>query len=250
MVTTHQEKRLTIGEHLAELRLRLIYFLVFLIIAFIISFLIQEQAMYFILKPHLDIMKELNFCKELYAFTYPETFMVYFKVNIIFALIISIPFGLWQMWRFIRAGLYPGERKAVLTYLPISFVLFASGIIFGYLYLIPTTLKFLASYSTNEFITPLFNLNDYLSLFVILTLALGLSFELPLLMLFFSAIGLTSIRFYLTKLKIAIVLIFIFAAVVTPTGDPFTMTIMALPLIGLYLFGILLIRLTIKQKIK
>lgn len=242
-----QGKQLTLGEHLAELRLRLIHSLIFLIIAFIVSFFLQEQVIYFILKPHLDTMEELQLSKKLYAFTYPETFMAYFKINILFAIIISIPFGLWEMWRFIRVGLYPKEKKSVLTWLPISFILFLSGVIFGYFYLIPTAYKFLAAYSTNKFIDPLFNLNNYLSLFVILTLAVGLSFELPLMMLFFSAIGLTSSRFYLAKLKIAIVLIFIFAAVITPTGDPFTMTIMALPLIGLYLFGILLIRLIIKR---
>jgi sec-independent protein translocase protein TatC len=237
---TTKEKRFSLTEHLEELRIRLVYFLVFLIIAIAISFIFQEQIMQIIRAPHDNTMKLLLLPPQLIALDYMDKFMSYFKLSFITSLIFSIPFGLWQAWRFISAGLYPHERKVVLTYLPLSLILFVAGVLFGYFCLIPITLEFLAGYGDTENIKLFLSLNNYLSLFVILTLALGLSFELPLVMLFFAHIGIVQASFYLSKWKWAIVLIFIFSAVITPTGDPLTMTIFALPLILLYALGILL----------
>lgn len=249
MVTAVTGKRLTLGEHLEELRRRLIYFLIFLVIAIASTFAFQEQIMHIIRKPHDDIMLLLNLPPELYAFGYPEKFMAYFKLNIIAALILAAPFGLWQMWCFISAGLYQKERRIILTYLPLSLVLFIMGVLFGYHYLLPPAFQFLASYGDNEHIKIIFNIDGYLSLFVILTLALGLSFELPLVMLFFSAIGLASPQTYLRKIRLAILLIFIFSAAITPTSDAITMTLFALPLVGLYLLGIILSWLSRKNSV-
>lgn len=249
MVILSEGKRLTLSEHLEELRTRLIYSLIFLIIAIVISFTFQEQIMHIIRAPHDNTMNLIYLPPHLIAFTYSEKFMAYFKLNLIAGIIMATPFGLWQTWKFISAGLYPRERKAILTYLPLSLMLFVTGVLFGYFYLIPITLKFLALYGNTENIKLFLSLNGYLSLFIILTLALGLSFELPLIMLFFSAIGLAPVRVYLSKLRLAIVLIFIFSAAITPTGDPLTMTILALPLIGLYGLGIFLAWLVQKKKI-
>ncbi|MBI4834226.1 MAG: twin-arginine translocase subunit TatC [Planctomycetes bacterium] len=240
MVDVVQEKRLTLGEHLRELRARLICFSIFFLAFFITSFFFQEQIFQIIWWPHHEAMSALKLPADLFALEYPETMLVFLKVNFIVALVFSSPFGLWQAWRFIGAGLYPRERKYVLPYLLLSLVLFITGVLFGYFYLIPTAFQFLAGYGGSEHIKMMITLGDYLSLFVILTLAFGVSFELPVVMLFFSAIGLASTSFYIRKLRLAIVLIFIFAAVITPTSDPFTMTFLALPLVGLYGLGIFL----------
>jgi sec-independent protein translocase protein TatC len=241
-----QEKRFTLTEHLRELRRRLIYFVGFLAGVVALSFIFEEEIMRIIRAPHENAMKALSLEAHLIALDYSEKFMAYFKLNLIASLIVAAPFGLWQAWEFIGAGLRPREKKAILLYFPLSLILFAAGVFFGYFYLIPIALRFLAMYGDTESIKLFISLTNYLSLFLMLTLALGLSFELPLVMLFFSAIGLVSAGFYLSKWRLAILLIFILSAVITPTGDPLTMTVLALPLIGLYGLGILLSRLAQK----
>jgi len=243
-----EEKRLSLAEHLEELRRRLIYALISFGIALIICFIFQEEIMKIICKPHFDTLRSLGRnifpLEKLVAYGYPEKFMSYFKVSLIASLILGAPFALYQMWKFISAGLYEHERKFVLTYTPISLGLFTLGVLFGYFILIPKImLPFLALYGGTDIAIIIPNFDDYLNLFIGLTLILGLSFEIPLVMLFFSAIGLIPSAFYSRQRRLAIVLIFIFSAIITPTGDAFTLTIVALPLILLYELGIIFAKL-------
>lgn len=235
-----EERKFSLGEHLEELRRRVIYSLVFFGLICIICFIFQEYFMKIICRPHFKAMKSLELSPSLTLLKYPESFLAYFKVTIIAALILTLPFALWQLWKFVGAGLYQHEKKYMLVYMPVSLVLFILGILFGYYYLIPMTLKFFANYGNNSYLDLMLTLNGYLSLFLMFTLLVGLSFELPLVMLFFSALGIVSPRFYLAKLKIAIVVIFIIAAVITPTTGPVAMIVLAVPLMALYGMGILL----------
>lgn len=230
-----EEKRLSLGDHIDELRKRIIYAAVFFGFCLVVCFIFQEKIMAVICQPHLAVSKQ-----ALKAFKYPEGFIVYFKAVMIAAAILAAPFILYQIWKFISAGLYEHEKRYVFFYAPFSLVLFIAGVLFGYLLFIPLTLKFLFFYGNPEIVETMPNLNDYFNLFVMLTLLLGLVFELPLLMLFFAQIKLLTAKKYLFHIRAVILVAFIVSAIITPSGDPFTQTLLAVPLFLLYGLGVFL----------
>lgn len=177
---------------------------------------------------------------KLYPIEIVERFLVYFKACLIIALALSGPFIIYQLWKFIGAGLYPREKKYLIFYLPTSIILFICGILFCYFIFLPPLLQFLATYGGAVYLQNKYSLGNYFDIFIMMILILGLVFELPLVMLFFVQIRLLTPKFYWQKLKFSILLAFIIAAIITPTGDPFNQTFLAIPLILLYLIGILL----------
>jgi Tat protein translocase TatC len=231
-----EEKRLSIGEHLEELRLRLIYSAIIFVITTIVCVIFQEQIIKIIITPHLKISGG----KTLKIFNYPEGFFVYFKASLIAALLLAAPFIIYQIWKFISAGLYHHEKKYVLFYLPSSLILFIIGVLFSYFIFIPLMLDFLYHYPDVAFVESTINLNNYFNLFIMFTLIMGGVFELPLIMLFLVQIKLFTPQIYWSKIKISILLAFIIAAIITPSGDPFNQTLFAIPLLLLYIIGILL----------
>lgn len=231
-----EEKRLSISEHLEELRMRLVYSAIIFIITLVVCFIFQEHIIKIIIAPHLNI----SHGNTLKIFNYPEGFFVYFKASLIAALLLSGPFIIYQLWKFISAGLYHHEKRYVFFYLPFSLILFVGGICFSYFIFIPLMLKFLLYYPDPLLIESSINLNNYFNLFIMLTLIMGIVFELPLIMLFLVQIKIVTPQIYLSKIKISILLAFIIAAIITPSGDPINQTLLAIPLLLLYLLGILL----------
>jgi Tat protein translocase TatC len=229
-------KKLSLGEHLEELRRRVIYSIVFFVIAIIISFIFQEPIIKIIITPHLKVSSG----NPLKIFNYPEGFFVYFKASLIAGFLASLPFILYQFWEFVSGGLYPTEKKYVMFYLPVSLLLFTGGVIFNYFVFLPMLLKFLLYYSNSSFIDSSINLNNYFSLFIMLTLVMGLVFQLPIVMLFLVQIKVVSAKTYWSKIRFSILLAFIIAAIITPSGDPVTQTLLAIPLLLLYIIGIIL----------
>lgn len=237
-----EEKRLSIGEHLEELRRRLIYSAIIFAITTIACLIFQEQIIKIIITPHLKISGG----KTLKIFNYPEGFFVYFKASLIAGLLLAAPFIIYQLWKFISAGLYHHEKKYILFYLPSSLILFTSGVLFSYFIVIPFMLNFLYYYPDVAFIESTINPNNYFNLFIVFTLVIGGIFELPLVMLFLVQIKLFTPQIYWSKIKISILLAFIIAAIITPTGDPFNQTLLAIPLLLLYIIGIILSYLFLK----
>lgn len=230
-----EEKRFSLGDHLDELRRRLVYAVVFFGLCLVACFLLQKEIMAIICKPHFAITQQ-----TLKAFKYPEGFIVYFKAVMIAAAILATPFAIYQIWKFISAGLHEHEKRHVYFYAPVSLTLFVAGVLFGYFLFIPPTLKFLFFYGDLKLVETMPNLNDYFNLFIMLTLLLGLVFELPLLMLFLVQIKLLSPQKYLSHIRAVILAAFIASAIITPSGDPFTQTLLAVPLLLLYGLGVLL----------
>ncbi|MEK7310255.1 MAG: twin-arginine translocase subunit TatC [Planctomycetota bacterium] len=231
-----EEKRLSLGEHLEELRVRLIWSALAFAIALAACFIYQEQILRIIVSPHL----KASGGDPLRALDYPEKFLIYFKASLIAAFVLSGPFIIYQLWKFISAGLYSHEKKHVLFYLPFSLILFATGVLFSYLIFTPFMLKYLASYGDPSLISNNFNLTNYFNLFIMLTVIMGLVFQLPLIMLFLVQIKILTPQIYWSKIKISVLLAFIIAAIITPSGDPINQTLIAVPLLLLYLIGILL----------
>jgi len=171
----------------------------------------------------------------------PEAFMVFLKASFVTGLVISSPWLFWQLWMFVAAGLYPHEKRYVHVFLPFSLGLFLFGASFAFFLVFEPVLNFLLSFNAWLGIDPYLSINAWLSFVLILPLGFGISFQLPLVMLFLDRIGIFDAAAYLANLRLAILAISIISMILTPS-DPYSMVLMAVPLVVLYLFGILLCR--------
>lgn len=171
---------------------------------------------------------------------YTEHFIAFFKVAMIFGLFLAVPFILYEMWKFIGAGLHLHEQRYVVTFLPFSLLLFLMGVLFGYYAMIPVGLRFLASWGATD-VELNFVLGNYIGLFLTLTLILGLVFQTPLVMVFFNRIGVVAVETYRRMRRVAIFVGVCLAVVLTPP-DPVSWSLMAVPMIFLYEVGILVCR--------
>ncbi len=227
---------MSIGQHLSELRNRLIICVLALAGAVAISWVFKDPLMRLLVRPHVMTMRKLGLPEALRFIRYQEKFYSYMKVSVVAAIFIALPIILYQMWYFISAGLYPTERRWVRLFGPMSGLLFVAGALFGFLVLIPTGLRFLITIGSGTF-EPMITMGDYLKLFMLLTLMLGLVFELPLVMMFLVKIGVLDADAFIRGRRYAILGAFVVGAVLTPP-DPFTQLMMALPMMGLYEVGI------------
>jgi len=237
------EVRMTFGEHLEELRWKLVKSLVALLATFVLATIFYKELVWFVVQPHFQVMEWLeikNSNAQLIAGAYTKPIWAVMKLSLIVGLFAASPYIAYQIWSFISAGLYPRERKYVIRYAPFSFLLFFGGCIFGYLVLIPYGLFGLAQIVNIPAVQPTYLFTDYLDLVMSLTIITGAIFQLPLVMAFISAIGLTTWRTWIRWIKVAIVAIFVTAAILTPTPDVFTQLLLAIPLLLLYGLGILL----------
>ncbi len=242
-----KEKRLPISEHLEELRSRIIKSILIVIGLFFINWFFKARILDIVKKPHSITMKNLGLSQSLQVLSYQEGFYAYIKLCLITSVFMAYPLILYQIWKFVEAGLFKKERRYVKTFAPISYIAFITGVLFGYYFLIPYGLQFLIKI-LGAGIQPMITMSQYISLVTLLTLALGIVFQLPLVMLFIAKIGMLKADDFIKWRLYAILIIFILAAVITPP-DPFTQVMTALPMIILYEVGILTIRPT-KKAIK
>jgi sec-independent protein translocase protein TatC len=168
-----------------------------------------------------------------------EAFMIYLKVSLIVGVIISSPWIFYQLWLFVGAGLYSHERKYVYTYLPMSIVLFLGGAAFCFFGVIPFVLKFLFEFNDWLHLRPEIKISTWITFALMVSLMFGVSFQLPLVMLFLERISLVSSKLYREKRRHAILIIAFLSMVLTPS-DPVSMMMMMIPLCVLYELGIIL----------
>jgi len=168
-----------------------------------------------------------------------EAFMVYLKASLVAGIVFSSPWIFYQLWMFVAAGLYPHEKHYVYVFLPFSLGLFLFGASFAFFLVFKPVLNFLLSFNAWLGIDPYLRINAWLSFVLILPLGFGISFQLPLVMLFLERIGVFDAPAYKANLRIAILAICVIAMLLTPS-DPYSMLLMAIPLVFLYLGGILL----------
>jgi sec-independent protein translocase protein TatC len=191
----------------------------------------------------IDVVREstVQIDQSLVSLAPLETLTIFFMVCLVAGLVISSPWVFYQIWAFIAAGLYRHERSYVTKYLPFSLGLFLSGVFLCFLFVLPITLKFLLQFNVWLGVAPTLRLSDWMGFATILPLVFGISFQTPLVMLFMEKIGIFTADDYRAKRKFAILVITITAAVITPGQDPFSMILLAIPMILLYELGILLI---------
>lgn len=191
--------------------------------------------------------KELRRLDDPISLNVQEAFMTYVKVSMISGLILASPWVIYQLWLFVAAGLYPHERKYVYTYLPISIGLFLGGAAFCFFYVFPPVLNFLLGFNVRMGITAQIRISEWINFAVLMPLLFGISFQLPLVMLFLNKINVFQTPDYREKRRLAILAIAFLAMLLTPTPDPFSMLLMMGPMVGLYELGILLCEFT-KEK--
>jgi len=171
-----------------------------------------------------------------------ETFMIYFGVCMVTGLVLSSPWVFHQIWAFIAAGLYRHEQHYVRKFVPFSVLLFLGGVFLCFFWVLPYTLQFLLEFNVWLGIEPSLRIGEWISFATILPLVFGICFQTPLVMMLLERVGIFSEEVYRSKRKFAVLVIIIIAAVITPTGDPITLGLLAVPMIGLYELGILLVR--------
>lgn len=167
-----------------------------------------------------------------------EAFVTYMKVSFVAGLIAASPWIFYQMWLFVAAGLYPHERKYIYTFLPMSVGLFLGGVIFCFYAVLPTVLDFLLGFNARIELTAQIRISEWISFAIMLPLMFGLSFQLPLIMLFLAKINLLTVNHYISQWRMAVLVIAILSMLLTPTPDPMTMLLMMVPLLLLYFAGI------------
>jgi sec-independent protein translocase protein TatC len=170
-----------------------------------------------------------------------ETPMIYFMVCLVCGLVLASPWVFYQVWAFIAAGLYRHERRYVQRYLPYSLGLFLAGVFLCFFFVLPITLKFLLQFNVWLGVAPTLRLSEWMGFATILPLVFGASFQTPLVMLFLERIHIFTVDDFRAKRKFAIMIMTIVAALLTPGQDPFSMLLLAVPMILLYELGIVLI---------
>ena len=229
------EKKLPLTTHLQELRKRLVLSFIAVGAGFALCYAFAEKIFDILAAPLLEKMPAGG---SLIFTSVAEAFFTYMKVAFIAGLILASPFVLYQIWAFVAPGLYRHEKKYVIPFVLAGSFFFALGIFFAYYVALPIGFRFLLGFAT-DFIKPLPSMKEYLSFSIKFLLAFGLVFEFPVVLVLLARIGVIDAKTLARQRKYAILLIFVFAAVLTPP-DIISQVLVALPLMGLYELSILL----------
>lgn len=220
-------KELTLVEHLDELRRRIIISFAVIFTMSLLAFPFASKILMILKEPSSGLIEKLAF------FDPQEAFLVNIKIAFFTALLLSLPVILYQLWAFISPAMDEKIKKRWVNFLVFSLGAFISGSLFGFFILLPTALRFLLSFA-QESLEPVISVSSYTSFVVLLILGCGLVFEMPVLSYLLTKTGVVTDRFLRSKWKYAVIIIFIAAAVITPTPDAFSMTILAIPMLLLY----------------
>ncbi len=169
-------------------------------------------------------------------------FFIHISTTFYLSLVLSVPFIIYQLWRFVSPALYENEKRAARVAFAFSGVLFLLGVMVGYFLIFPLTLRFLGTYQVSYEVANQISLQSYISMFTWLILIMGVVFEMPSLAVILSKIGILTKEFLKKYRKHAFVVMLVLAAFITPSGDPFTLMAVGLPLYGLYELSILVCR--------
>ncbi len=177
-------------------------------------------------------------------------FMMSLTASFVIGLIVAFPYVVWELWSFVKPGLQNKERKFSKGAVAAVSFLFISGVLFGYFILCPTTIWFLASYSISDMIINEFDITSYVSTISSLVLGCGLLFQFPMVIYFLSKIGMVTPDLMRKYRKHSVVVILILGAVITPSGDPFSLTVISLPLYILFEISIYISSIVVRNKLK
>ncbi|SFL66442.1 twin-arginine translocase subunit TatC [Pelosinus propionicus] len=227
---------MSLVEHLQELRRRLIIIIIAVAAGSLISYFYAAELVQYITAP----------AGKLYYMSPAEAFFTYIRVSVFAGFLLALPIVLYQVWAFVVPALTKKEHMASIILVPSSVLLFFIGITFSYLLVLPAGIKFFMGFATDN-LQPLLSLGEYLSFVISFLLPFGFIFELPLFIIVMAKFGLISSSFLTGKRKHVLVLSFVVGAVISPTPDVFSQTMVAVPVIVLYELSILIVKYLLKK---
>jgi sec-independent protein translocase protein TatC len=225
-------------DHLEELRRRIIFCLLAVAGGFFLCWGYAERIYGIMQRPIMQALRNHNLAEKLVYLNPTEPFNLYLKVGFLAGLFVASPFVLYQVWLFISPGLYRHEKRYVLPFMFSTVGLFVAGGIFGYKIVYPAALDFLIGYGQQ--FTPMITIGEYTDLFLTIIIGMGVIFEMPILVFFLSLMGMVTAGWMWRNLRYSILVIFIIAAIITPTTDILNMCIFAAPMVALYVFSIVI----------
>jgi sec-independent protein translocase protein TatC len=223
-------------EHLEELRRRIIYCLIALAVGFFGCWGYAERIYGVMQRPIMAALHNHGMSEKLVYLDPTEPFNIYLKVAALAGLFVTSPFVLYQVWAFISPGLYRNEKRYVVPFMVSTVSLFLAGGNFGYKLVYPQALDFLIGFGSQ--FTPMITIEKYTDLFLVIIIGMGVIFEMPILVFFLSLMGIVTAGWMWRNLRYSILVIFIIAAILTPTTDILNMCIFAAPMVGLYVLSI------------
>lgn len=234
---------MSLGEHLDELRKRLIYALIGLAITTAFSFFFAAEIITYLRIPYENAMHMAKLEPHLQLLAPAEGFMLYMKIATWTGVILASPWILYQLWKFVSAGLYWKEKRYVYIAVPISVILFLLGTLFGIMYIVPYTMTFFINFNHKVMGSDSpFRFSDYISFLVNTIVLFGICFQTPVVMFFLNKFGLVTLAFLTRSRRYVIFTIIILSAFFSPSADLVSLFAMAVPLYLLYELGIVVIR--------
>lgn len=230
--------------HLTELRTRMVYVIIFFFISALVAFYFHNYIMDFITKPLHDVLHALKVSShstydgKITTHKVGGAFFVALRVSATTGVLVSFPFILFHVYRFIAPGLYKNEKSLIFPFLFGGTVMFALGLAFSYFLVIPYGFRYLITFGMKNYVAYI-NIEDYIGFFMTIMVAFAISFELPVIIFLLSHLKVVTDRTLTKFFRYAIIIIFIFAALITPP-DVITQILLALPLIVLYIISILI----------
>jgi sec-independent protein translocase protein TatC len=225
--------RMSLIQHLEELRKRILWSLAFTALAFFPCFYKVDLILAFLQRPITAILPA---GKKLAYMGITDPIILYFKVAGLAAVFVASPFLLYQVWRFISPGLYNRERRYILPFIFFGTFFFLAGGAFAYEIAFPYAARFLIGVGAQ--FEPVLTIERYFGFEMHVILGLGLIFEMPIVIFTVCEVGLVTPGFLIKHFRYAVLIIFVIAAIVTPTPDVFNMCVFATPMLGLYLLGV------------
>lgn len=223
-----------ITEHLGELRKRIFWILITMVVFAAAAFSFAEEIFLFLMDPAVKALGEKG--ARLQAIAPTETFFTYIKCALLAGFVCALPVTFWQIWAFIAPGLYDNERRAILPFVIVSTFLFVGGAVFGYTQVFPLVFEFLSGFSS-DLVEQAWTMREAFSVTTRLFLAFGVAFEMPVFVFFLSLTGIVSAAQLWRGTPYAVLGIFVAAAVLTPP-DFVSQVLLALPMLALYLLGV------------
>src|SRR5580693_89936 len=222
--------------HLEELRKRIIFSVLGILVGFLLCWSLADRLFGLMQRPIIQALRHHGIGGGLVYLNPTDPFNLYLGVALVLGLFAASPFVFYQLWLFVAPGLYRTEKRYVLPFLISAVGLFLAGGLFGYQIVYPASLDFLIGYG--ERFQPMITIGEYTKLFATIIVGLGLMFEMPILVFFLALMRVITARWMWRNIRYSVLVIFIVAAIVTPTSDILNMCLFAAPMMGLYAISI------------
>lgn len=232
----NDDGNMSLVQHLTELRMRLIKSLLAITGGSVVAYGFIEDIMHYLTEP----------VGKLYYLQPSEAFFTYLKVAVAAGFLLALPVVFYHVWRFFLPALTKNERKVLGIVVPVSVLLFFAGLAFSFFFVLPAAVRFFMGFGSPE-LTAMFSVDRYFDFVLTFVIPFGFVFELPLVITILGSLGLVSSAFLQRQQRVVIFLAFIIAAIITPTPDVFTQSMLALPMIILYEVGYLIVRYILRK---